>query len=81
MKRQQIAGNPSGGSTYKSFRRAPPTPTGPNSFVFTYVFTEKRLCQRLAPPPTRVGAPQREILDPPLNPLELLKLLYQALFE
>ena len=36
---------------------APPPPTGPNSFVFTYVFTEKRLCWRLAPPPTRVGAP------------------------
>ena len=55
----------SGGSTYKSFRRAPP-PTGPNSFVFTYVFTEKHLCQRLAPPQMRVGAPQQEILDPPL---------------
>ena len=38
--------------------RAPP-PTGPNSFVFTYVFNKKRLCRRLAPP-------QREILDPPL---------------
>ena len=34
-----------------------PPPTGPNSFIFTYVFTEKHLCQRLAPPPTRVGAP------------------------
>ena len=38
----------------------PPPPTGPNSFVFTYVFTEKHLCQRLAPPPTRVGAPPTE---------------------
>ena len=47
----------SGGSTYKSFRRPPPPPTGPNSFVFTYVFTEKHLCQRLVPPPMRVGAP------------------------
>ena len=37
----------------------PPPPTGPNSFVFTYVFTEKHLCQRLAPPPMRVGAPPR----------------------
>ena len=46
----------SGGSTYKSSRHAPP-PTGPNSFVFTYVFTKKHLCWRLAPPPTRVGAP------------------------
>ena len=34
-----------------------PPPTGPNSFVFTYVFTEKCLCQRLAPPPMRVGTP------------------------
>ena len=34
-----------------------PPPTGPNSFIFTYVFTEKCLCQRLAPPPKRVGAP------------------------
>ena len=46
----------SGGSTYKGSRRVPP-PTGPNSFVFTYVFTKKHLCQRLAPPPMRVGAP------------------------
>ena len=35
--------------------RAPPT--GPNSFIFTYVFTEKHLCRRLVSPPTRVGAP------------------------
>ena len=47
----------SGGSTYKSFRRPPPPPTGPNSFVFTYVFTEKCRCRRLTPPPTRVSAP------------------------
>ena len=62
---------PSGGSTYKSFRRAPPPPpTGPNSFVFTYVFTEKHLCRRLVTPPTRVGAPpEQEILDPPLVPI------------
>ena len=36
---------------------ARPPPTGPNSFVFTYVFTKKCLCRRLAPPPTRVGDP------------------------
>ena len=36
---------------------ARPPPTGPNSFVFTYHFTEKCLCRRLVPPPTRVGAP------------------------
>ena len=48
----------SGGSAYKSSRRAPPPPpTGPNSFIFTCVFTEKCLCRRLAPPPMRVGAP------------------------
>ena len=68
----------SGGSTYKSFRRPPPPPTGPNSFVFTYVFTKKHLCRRLAPPPTRVGAPpppQREILDPPLTIVSFNKTL------
>ena len=43
-----------------------PPPTGPNSFVFTHVFAKKCPCWRLVPPPTRVGAPQREILDPPL---------------
>ena len=32
-------------------------PTGPNSFVFTYVFTEKCLCRRLVPPPMRVCTP------------------------
>ena len=32
-------------------------PTGPNSFIFTYVFTKKHLCQRLVPPPMRVGTP------------------------
>ena len=44
-----------------------PPPTGPNSFIFIYVFTEKHLCQSLAPPPMRVGTPQWEILDPPLK--------------
>ena len=40
--------------------------TGPNSFVFTYIFTKKRPRRRLAPPP-RVGAPLYwEILDTPL---------------
>ena len=43
-----------------------PPPTGPNSFVVTYVFTKMCPCRRLAPPPTKVGAPQREIVDPPL---------------
>ena len=36
-----------------------PPPPGSISFVFAYVFAEKCMCQRLAPP-------QREILDPPL---------------
>ena len=44
---------------------AHPPPTGSNSFIFTYVFTEKHPCQRLAPP--NVSAPpQWEILDPQL---------------
>ena len=47
-----------------------PPPTGPNSFIFIYVFTEKHLCQRLVPPPMRDGTPPKwEILDPPLNGL------------
>ena len=51
----------------QKFLACAPPPTGPNSFDFTYVFTEKQhLCRRLAPPPMRVGAPQSEILDPPL---------------
>ena len=49
-----------------------PPPTGPNSFVFTYVFTKKHLCQRLVPPPMRVGAPQWKILDPPLQDSHVL---------
>ena len=46
-------------------RRAPPQ-TGSNSFVFAYVFAEKHPRQRSAPP-QQLGAPQREILDPPLH--------------
>ena len=41
----------------QKFLACAPPPTGPNSFIFTYVFTEKHLCRRLAPPPMRVGAP------------------------
>ena len=37
-------------------------PTGHNSFVLTYIFTEKSP-RRI---PKRVHAPLREILDPPL---------------
>ena len=29
----------------------PPAPTGPNSFIFTYIFTKKHLRQRSMPPP------------------------------
>ena len=47
----------SGGSTLKSFWHMPPLPTGPNSFIFTCVFTEKCPCWMLAPPPMRVGTP------------------------
>ena len=38
-------------------------PTGSNSFIFTYVFAEKHLRRRSAPPPQQLGTPQREILD------------------
>ena len=44
-------------------------PTGPNYFVFTYVFAEKCPCQRLAPPPTRVGTPPTG--NPASAPVEL----------
>ena len=44
-------------------------PTGSISFIFTYIFAEKCMRQRLAPPQW-VGAPQWEILDPPLLFLE-----------
>ena len=46
--------------------RGPPhQPTGPNSFVFTYIFTEKHPRRPSAPPNgVRSPAPQREILDP-----------------
>ena len=37
-----------GGSTYKIFRRTPPT--GSNSFIFTYIFTKKHPRQRSTPP-------------------------------
>ena len=41
-------------------------PMGPNSFVFTYIFTEK--CPRRRSMPPLMGArPPREILDPPLR--------------
>ena len=41
-------------------------PTGSISFIFAYVFAEKCMCQRLAPPNGSVP-PQWEILDPPLG--------------
>ena len=43
-----------------------PPPTGSISFIFTYVFTEKCTCQRLAPP-NRSVPPQQKILDLPLQ--------------
>ena len=41
-------------------------PTGPNSFIFAYIFTEK--CPRWRPksPPKWVHAPLQKILDPAL---------------
>ena len=47
----------------ESHRRPPPT--GPSSFIFAYIFTEKHPHRRLAHH-QRVGAPQQEILNPPL---------------
>ena len=42
---------------------------------FLHIFTKKRLCQRLAPPPMRVGTPpQWEILDPPLYTTKIVNL-------
>ena len=55
-----IGGSRGGGRA----RRTPPM--GPNSFVFTYIFTKKCPRWRSTPPPQRVHAPLREILDPPL---------------
>ena len=40
-------------------------PTGPNSFVFAYIFSKKHPRQR-SMPPWWVHAPLQEILDPPL---------------
>ena len=47
---------------------APAPPTGPNSFIFAFVFTENCPCQRLAPPNVLAPTPhpQQEILDRPL---------------
>ena len=50
----------------------PPLRMGSNSIIFAYVFTEKHPHRRLVPPPQRLGAPQREILDPPLQCFSLL---------
>ena len=41
-----------------------PSPTGPNSFVFAYIFTKKCPRRRSTTPPG--PRPLREILDPPL---------------
>ena len=46
-----------------------PPPTGPNSFVFAYIFTEK--CPRWRPKPPKMGPrPLRKILDPALFKLQ-----------
>ena len=44
-------------------QHTPPSPMGPNSFVFAYIFTQKCPRRRSTPPPP----PPREILDPPLH--------------
>ena len=43
-----------------------PPPTGPNSFIFTYIFTEKHLRQGIHTLPNGSTPPLLEILDPPL---------------
>ena len=48
----------------QNFLRPPPPPTGPNFFVFAYIFTEKH-SRRWSTPQTD-PRPLREILDPPL---------------
>ena len=47
-----------------------PSPMGPNSFIFAYIFTEKCLRQR-STPPNGCTPPLREILDPPLKYINL----------
>ena len=44
-----------------------PSPMGPNSFIFTYIFTKKCLRQRFTPTLMGERPPLREILDPPLH--------------
>ena len=49
-------------------------PTGPNSFVFTYIFTEK--CPRWRPKPPQNGStppPLWKILDPVLHQFRLIR--------
>ena len=53
----KISGNEQWRIYIQKFLAHAPPPTGPNSFVFTYVFTEKHLCQGLAPPPTGLAPP------------------------
>ena len=44
--------------------------TGPNSFIFAYIFAEK--CpRRMSTPPQQVHTRLQEILDPPLKGFEL----------
>ena len=58
--------NSIGGSGGACRRTSPPT--GPNSFIFAYIFTEK--CSRWRPKPPKMGPrPLRKILDPALNNL------------
>ena len=54
----------------------PPPPTGPNSFIFAYIFAEKHPHRGSTPPPP--PRPLREILDPPL--LDNLDYVQMAIF-
>ena len=56
----------SGGSTYKSFRRAPP-PQQDQILLFLHMFSPKSACVGGWRPLQRgLAPPQREVLDPPL---------------
>ena len=49
-----------------------PSPMGPNSFVFAYIFAKKHPCWRSTSLPlTAARPPLREILDPPLVTLNV----------
>ena len=70
---QQINNVASGGSTYKSSRRAPP-PKQDQILLFLHMFSPKSTCVGGWCPLQRgLAPPQQEILDPPLVALSYQK--------